>query len=107
MMTTLEKVKRLEKYLAIDSSAIDPVLQMAIDKLLAREIERMCKLKNRLAIQLAKFEECYTMKSADFYARYENGEMGDTTDFIEWSAIVEMLANAKKQMALLETESGQ
>jgi len=29
MMTILEKVKRLEQYLAIDSSASDLVLQMA------------------------------------------------------------------------------
>lgn len=31
--------------------------------------------------------------------------MGDSIDFVEWSATVEMLANAKKQMAFLETEA--
>jgi hypothetical protein len=41
-------------------------------------------------------------KSADFYARYESGEMGDETDLVEWSATVEMLANAEKRLALLE-----
>jgi len=30
--------------------------------------------------------------------------MGDSMDFVEWSATVEMLANAKKQMAFLEPE---
>lgn len=106
MMPTLEKIRRLEQYLAVDNSAVDPVLDMAIDKLLAREIERVRELKKRLAAQLAEFEEHYTLKSADFYTRYENGEMGDSMDFVEWSATVEMLANAEKQMALLETASG-
>jgi len=102
MMTTLEKVRRLEQYIAVDNSAVDPVLDMTIDKLLAREIERMRELKARLADQLAEFEERYALKSADFYARYENGEMGDATDFVEWSATVEMLANAERRLALLE-----
>ena len=102
MMTTLEKVRRLEQYIAVDNSAVDPVLDIAIDKLLAREIERMRELKARLADQLAEFEERYALKSADFYTRYENGEMGDATDFVEWSATVEMLANAEKRLALLE-----
>ncbi|MCD4787279.1 MAG: hypothetical protein K8R09_03555 [Desulfobacterales bacterium] len=106
MISTLEKVKRLEQYLAVDSSAIDSVLQMAIDKLLARETARMSELKKRLAAQLKEFEEHYELKSADFYTRYEKGEMGDSMDFIEWSATVEMLANAEKQMTLLGTTSG-
>ena len=37
-MSVLEKVKRLEKYIAVDSAAVDPVISMAIDKLLAREV---------------------------------------------------------------------
>lgn len=105
MMTTIEKVKRLQQYLAADSSTVDPVLDMAIDKLLAREIERVRKLKNRLTAQLAEFEDHYELNSENFYARYEKGEMGDSMDFVEWSATVEMLTNAEKQITLLETAS--
>ncbi len=105
MMPTLEKIRRLEQYLAVDSSAVDPVLDRAIDKLLAREIERVHELKKRLTAQLAEFEEHYALNSADFYTRYENGEMDDSMDFVEWSATVEMLANAEKQMKLIETAS--
>jgi hypothetical protein len=53
---------------------------------------------------LTKFEETYGLKSADFYTRYEKGEMGDKMDFVEWSATVEMLANVEKRLALLEIE---
>ena len=102
MMTILDKVRRLERYIAIDSMGIDPVLEMTVDKLLSREIERMLELRMKLANQLAKFEESYAMKSTDFYARYENGEMGDKMDFVEWSATVEMMANVDKRLAILE-----
>ena len=100
-MTTLEKVRRLEQYLAVDESVVNPVLDMTIEKLLRRETERVLDLKKRLMQQLQEFEENYGLKSADFYARYENGEMGDDIDFMEWSATVEMLANNDRRLALL------
>jgi hypothetical protein len=59
MMTTLEKVRRLEQYIAVNSSIVDPVLDMSIDKILAREIERTRKLWARLTEQIAEFEERY------------------------------------------------
>ena len=105
MTTALEKVRRLEQYIAVNSAAVDPVLDVTLDKLLARETARMLDLKARLANELANFEKRYAMKSAEFYARYENGEMGDEMDFVEWSATVEMLANVDKQLALLERET--
>ncbi len=97
MISTLEKVKRLEQYLAVDSSAIDPVLQMAIDKLLAGETARLSELKKRLAAQLKEFEEHYALKSADFYTCFEKGEMGDSMDLIEWSATVECWQTLKNR----------
>lgn len=107
MVTTLEKVRRLEQYLAADSSTVDPVLDIAINKLLAREYARLLELKTRLADQCRQFEENYSLKSEDFYAQYENGEMGDELDFVEWAATVEMLANVEKRLALLEIESNE
>jgi hypothetical protein len=77
---------------------------MTVDKLLIREIERMRGLKARLTDPLTKFEETYGLKSADFYTRYEKGEMGDKMDFVEWSATVKMLANIEKRLVLLEIE---
>lgn len=101
-MTTLEKVRRLEQYIAIDQSVVNPVLEMTIEKLLTRETERILDLKRRLMQELREFEENYGLKSADFYARYEKGEMGDDIDFMEWSATVEMLANSDRRLALLK-----
>jgi hypothetical protein len=34
---------------------------------------------------LVAYEQRYQMASADFYARYRKGEMGDSADMIEWA----------------------
>jgi hypothetical protein len=105
MTTTLEKVRRLEQYLAGSSSTADPILDSTINKLLEREHNRLLELKKRLVDQCKQFEESYSLKSTEFYTRYQNGEMGDEIDVIEWAATIEMLENIEKQITLLETES--
>ena len=84
MMTTLEKVKRFEQYLGFYSSEVDPVIEMVVNKVLSRELERVRHLTKRLSVQLMKFEEQYALQSAEFHKRYEQGEMGDSMDFVEW-----------------------
>lgn len=97
-----EKMKRLERYLATDEAAADRVVEQTVDKLLERETTRLTELKTRLEQQLAEFEKQHAMKTPDFYVRFERGELGDATDFIEWSATYEMVENLNKQLALLQ-----
>ena len=61
------------------------------NNMLKRKITRTLELKIRLAGQLQNFEKRYGLDSPDFYSRYENGELGDGMDFVEWAATVEML----------------
>ena len=104
-MTILEKVKLLEKYIAVDVSAIDPVMELAIEKLLKREASRLDELKQRLLRQKTEFEKRYGLDSEEFYRRYEKGAMGDEMDYVEWSATVDMLAGVEKRLSLLRHEA--
>ncbi len=104
MMTTLEKVKRLEQYLVVDSSMVDPVLDMSINKLLVREQARIQALKTRLLNQLMAFEQAYSLTATEFYTRYEKGEMGDEMDWVEWAATVEMLTHVENRLKLLQID---
>lgn len=105
MISTLEKFRLLEQYIATDTSEIDPVLDLAIDKLITRERKRILDLCARLTEQLKEFEQKYALGSSDFYKRYESGEMGDEMDFVEWASTIEMQENAKNRLALLARES--
>ena len=104
-MTVLEKVKLLERYIAVDVAAVDPVVNLAIEKLLKREASRMDELKQRLLQQKIGFEEKYRLSSEDFCRRYEKGSMGDDMDYVEWSATVDMLAGIEKRISLLQQEA--
>lgn len=102
MISALEKVKRLERYLSINNSTIDPVIESTLNKLLSREFHRMEELKKRLSNELHAFEKQYNMQSNIFHQRFEAGELGDATDFIEWAATIEMLNNVNQRLDLLE-----
>ncbi len=101
-MTILEKVKLLERYIAVDVAAIDPVMELAIEKLLKREASRLDELKQRLLKQKTEFEEKYELDSEEFCRRYEKGAMGDDMDYVEWSATVDMLTGIEKRLSLLQ-----
>ena len=101
MASTLEKIRRLEQYLSVSSSAVDPVLDMTVDKLLLREVAHTKELKERLQKELSEFERKHKMESGEFYRQYNSGELGDYMDFIEWAATVEMLENADKRLEVL------
>ena len=40
----------------------------------------------RLSTEMGRFEERYGLSSDDFYAKWEDGQLGDDTDFFEWYA---------------------
>lgn len=103
MSTVLEKVKRLEQYVATEENAIDQVVEQTLDKLFEREASRLEHIRSRLETRIAAFEETYKMPTPEFYLRFEQGELGDAMDFFEWSATLEMLQNLEKRIALLET----
>ena len=102
MADTLDKIKRLEQYLTADGATADPVLDMALEKVLAREAAQARSLKSRLASQILHFESRHGMQSDTFYAKFQSGELGDDADLIEWASTIEMLATAEKRLAALQ-----
>ena len=104
-MNVLDKVKILERYVAKDTHALDPVVELTIEKLLKRETSRMVDLKQRLVQQKQAFEERYGLDSDEFCRRYEAGTMGDEMDYVEWSATVDMLAGIENRLMLLQQDT--
>jgi len=71
---------------------------------MAREESRIMAQRTRLQAQLSEFERQYNLSSAAFYQRFEQGDMGDDADFVEWSATYEMVENVNTRLAILRNK---
>ena len=61
----------------------------------------------QLIRDLTLLEQKYGLDSAEFYARYQRGEMGDEIEIMRWASRFEMYQEMKKELdntfALLES----
>jgi hypothetical protein len=55
---------------------------------------------------LVAYEQRYQMSSADFYARYQRGELGDSTDFVEWAGDYQHYQEIKEELERKLTAAG-
>ena len=101
MVAVLEKVRQLENYLEWRGGQGDRVLDMTISKVLQRERNQMQTQLDRLRQHLSVFEQQYGWPTPQFYERFGRGELGDDTDFFEWSATWEMVQQLQKGLVLL------
>jgi hypothetical protein len=51
-----------------------------------------------LVRSLVAYEQRHGMVSADFYARYQKGELEDTADFVEWAGDYQHYLQLKEQL---------
>jgi hypothetical protein len=47
---------------------------------------------------LVTYEQRYQMSSTDFYARYQKGEIGDSTDAVEWAGDYQHYLDLKDEL---------
>jgi hypothetical protein len=103
-MTTLEKVRLFERYLELTRGSSDTTLDVVLDKLLARKRSELGRHLDTLRSELDTFENRYSMDSREFYAKFEEGELGDAMDFLEWSATWQMYNDVIKYLQALSAK---
>jgi hypothetical protein len=86
--TTLEKLSVLETLYRRGYQS--DVIDLTVDKMIALECERAEREREELDTRLKAFEQNYQMRSEDFYRRFQQGQLGDSADFFEWSAVYAM-----------------
>ena len=101
MNQTLSKIKRLEKYVN-HSDSDDQILDITINKILHREINKIQTQIEGFDHQLNQYHKKYDLDSISFEKQFENGELGDNIDFIEWSSTIEMKRNAEEHILNLQ-----
>jgi hypothetical protein len=82
-----------------------PLLIQTLDKVFAYEIAEARTQLEQLRTDLAAFEAQYAMPSPLFYHRYQQGQMDDRMDFVEWASLVQMADNLEKRLHLLTDEN--
>jgi hypothetical protein len=99
--TTLGRLRVLERLYA--QGYTDEVVDLTVRKLIEHHLQKDEAQLAGLSEDLVRFEQRYGMKSADFFARYEVGQMGDDADVFEWNALYKMhtrLADAAKSLRI-------
>ncbi|MCK6624651.1 MAG: hypothetical protein L6R45_05690 [Anaerolineae bacterium] len=77
-------------------------LNLVLDKLLNVISEQHHSLLKRYQADLQNFEVRYGIPSAEFYQKFERGELGDAMDFFEWAGLFELQQNLLEKIQLLE-----
>lgn len=57
-------------------------------------VDELLALSRRLAL----FEQKYGMSSAEFYEKYQRGEMGDEMDFVRWAGRYRLYCAMKEEI---------
>lgn len=77
------------------------LMRQTLNKLFAIELEDAQKDYALLSGDLAEFEEKYGMESAEFFAQFDKGELGDDIDFISWASLYQMRERVRQRLELL------
>jgi len=103
-MTTLDKIRRFERYLELTRGQADQMLDVVLDKLLERKRSELARHLTEMRVELDSFETRYGMASARFFEQFERGELGDAADYFDWSATWQMFHNAQQYLHALSDE---
>ncbi|MBU0599292.1 hypothetical protein KKB84_05510 [bacterium] len=97
---TLGKIKTLENLVrdGMEDDVIVKTVDKTIDKLLFYRREKYERDIKELQEKMNLFEKRYKMDSEDFYKRFNEGNLGDDMDYIEWFALYDMKKRIEERM---------
>ncbi|CUS04427.2 conserved protein of unknown function [Candidatus Promineifilum breve] len=87
-----------------EQGQVSDLMDRTLYKLFSVEAAEEHKAINLLRSDLDALEARFGMESPDFFQRFENGEMGDDMDHIEWASLYQMYIRSCKRLELLTVE---
>lgn len=100
-MKTLN-IKGLEQI--FEKNLNDDYLQKAISKIISYEIAKTTQELEELKKELKAYEERFNRRSEEFFSRFSAGELEDSADFFEWSALYQMYLRVSERLNILKSE---
>lgn len=102
MMDTMVYVDRLQHLYA--SGYRNEFVDTAVRKIIDHQIVRDQADLAEVSAVLQAFEKQYGMASALFWTAFQNGELEDTADFMEWNAFCHMEKRLLERLTILATD---
>lgn len=95
-------IKGLEQI--FERNLSDEYLHKAISKIISYEIAKTTEELGELKKELKIYEQRFKMGSEEFFNKFRAGELGDSADFFEWSALYQMYLRASEKLSILRAE---
>ena len=99
-MKTLN-IKGLEQI--FEKNLSDEYLPKAISKIISYEIAKTTQELEELREELKAYEKRFKMSSEDFFNKFSAGELADSADFFEWSALCQMHLRSSERLNILQS----
>ena len=77
-------------------------LENSMRKMLEYEAHTLRRNLNEMNDDVRNYEEKYSMKSDEFIGKFNKGQIGDETDFIDWFALVDTKKRLENSLANVE-----
>jgi len=100
--TTLGSLDRLQRL--YHTGYGDSFLDVALRKLVERQIARDKDDLARVDAELLRFEERYGMSSDQFWQQYQAGQSEDSEDFTEWNVFCKMRQRIISRLHILHEQ---
>ncbi len=88
---------------ALISMGAGKIIENTLNKLLQYQRSKYQKAIEQTAAEIKPFEEKHHMTSESFYQDFEEGKLGDSGDFFEWSALYENVLLYQQRITEIET----
>ena len=77
-------------------------LKPLVEAALANELRLLQAAIRRTEQRLQEFEEAYQLSTSEFVRRFENDELEETLDFIDWIGEYHLLARLREKVETLQ-----
>jgi tRNA A-37 threonylcarbamoyl transferase component Bud32 len=92
-----DKIEILEKI------GIEKQVENSVNKIIDFQLAKYQKIIQEITSELKIFENSFQLTSTDFYKKFNSGEIGDASDYIEWASLYENFVYYNEKIELLKS----
>lgn len=90
-----------------EKKQIGNLAAQTLNKLVDMETSRLQMQLEDIQRVMADYEKQYNMKSVEFFAKFDAGQLGDRMDFVEWASLIQMAEHLRQKIESVAAEENQ